>query len=335
MQVKLLQGAACGTGGTPPAGADVLIHYQSQSGPPPTLSCGTGLSVCSPTSCLDLADDNANCGACGVTCGPGSTCANGTCTGPAKSPNGAVCTQGTSCQSNICAQGVCCATTCTGPCQTCAGVTGACSLLPVGSQGQCASGSACTSNGTCQAVQLGLGLACTANSQCSSNACDGLSLTCVGSQCADHRQDGAETDVDCGGPVCSARCAAGLKCQVNSDCATQACDAVTHMCDASQCMDNQKDGVETDVDCGGGTCATCATGKNCLVNTDCTSNACNVVTNTCVASTCQDNQKDGNETDVDCGGANACARCAVGQKCNASSDCQAGHVCSAGTFTCQ
>jgi hypothetical protein len=40
------------------------------------------------------------------------------------------------------------------------------------------------------------------------------------------------------------------------------------------CMDAIKDGAETDVDCGGPACPTCATGKLCAVDADCTSNTC-------------------------------------------------------------
>jgi hypothetical protein len=45
-------------------------------------------------------------------------------------------------------------------------------------------------------------------------------------------------------------------------------------------VDGAKNGGETDVDCGGGTCPTCALGKACGQNSDCTSNTC---TGTCVS----------------------------------------------------
>lgn len=35
------------------------------------------------------------------------------------------------------------------------------------------------------------------------------------------------------------------------------------------CTDSTKNGVETDVDCGGGTCPACTSGKSCLLTTDC------------------------------------------------------------------
>ena len=43
--------------------------------------------------------------------------------------------------------------------------------------------------------------------------------------------------------------------------------------DAS-CTDAVKNGAETDVDCGGGTCGTCAAGKTCAVDVDCASATC-------------------------------------------------------------
>ena len=178
----------------------------------------------------------------------------------------------------------------------------------------------CTSN-------CALGTACTSDANCASNACDAASLTCVASQCADQRKDGNETDVDCGGGTCSA-CAVGLGCQLDRDCASNACDGISQQCDANQCQDNRQDGNETDIDCGGGTCGGCALTRKCLVDTDCTSNACDALSLTCVAIQCADHRQDGSETDVDCGGP-VCATCASGKKCNSGLDCQSG-LCSAG-----
>ncbi|MFN7134964.1 MAG: hypothetical protein ACK4N5_23005, partial [Myxococcales bacterium] len=47
-----------------------------------------------------------------------------------------------------------------------------------------------------------------------------------------------------------------------------------------------------------------------------------------VEPTCADGQHNGDETDVDCGG--ACAPCADGQRCAAAADCASGH-CASGT----
>ena len=132
------------------------------------------------------------------------------------------------------------------------------------------------------------------------------------------------TDTNCGG-ACSP-CGNGKKCRADTDCASYACDAALHTCTADQCQDHQQDGLETDTDCGGGLCATCALGKSCLVSSDCASQACDGVALVCVSDVCADHRKDGFETDVDCGGG-SCAWCTVGKKCGSSFDCVAGHVC--------
>jgi hypothetical protein len=178
--------------------------------------------------------------------------------------------------------------------------------------------------GTC--ATCAVGKKCKTDGDCASNACDSISLTCVASQCSDMAKDGAETDIDCGGGTCPT-CANGKMCKVDGDCTSDACDAISLTCVASQCIDMAKDGAETDVDCGGGTCPTCGNGKMCKVDGDCTSNACDAISLTCVANQCADDRQDGAETDIDCGGG-TCAGCAVGKKCEANTDCQVGHTCS-------
>lgn len=49
---------------------------------------------------------------------------------------------------------------------------------------------------------------------------------------------------------------------------------VTLDVNVGHCVNQQKDADETDVDCGGQTCAPCTSGKMCKVNTDCVSNVC-------------------------------------------------------------
>src|SRR5262245_41691896 len=69
------------------------------------------------------------------------------------------------------------------------------------------------------------------------------------------------------------------------------------------CGDGVKDDAETDVDCGGGACPTCADGLMCLTDADCTSGVCDA-NGVCAmpADSCADGVMDGDETDVDCGG---------------------------------
>ena len=116
--------------------------------------------------------------------------------------------------------------------------------------------------------------ACQQNFDCASYACDAKSLTCVASQCDDHRQDGNETAPDCGGSC--PPCVVSKACLLDQDCASKACDATTLTCVADQCADHQKDGKETDVDCGG-PCPPCALGQGCSLESDCISKHCNLV----------------------------------------------------------
>jgi hypothetical protein len=77
-----------------------------------------------------------------------------------------------------------------------------------------------------------LGKKCKNTWDCASKACDGVTLTCISDHCLDSRFDGDETDTDCGGPTCAARCGLGVRCVASSDCApTLVCQAGNpHIC---------------------------------------------------------------------------------------------------------
>jgi len=139
--------------------------------------------------------------------------------------------------------------------------------------------------------------------------------------CTDHVKDGNETDVDCGGGICPAR-HLGDTCLVTSDCTTgDGCDVTTKRCVATECSDGVKDGTETGVDCGGGTCPGCGVGGGCVTNADClTGEGCDTGTKKCDANECHDGIKNGNETAVDCGGG-TCPACQVGDGCRVGADC--------------
>jgi hypothetical protein len=113
-----------------------------------------------------------------------------------------------------------------------------------------------------------LGKHCLVDSDCQSFACDAATTTCVQNQCLDHRQDGNETDADCGGGAC-AGCDLGQSCVLDQDCKSQACDAPTLTCISNQCSDHRLDGQEADVDCGGPFCTSCPVGKACRTSGDC------------------------------------------------------------------
>ena len=95
-------------------------------------------------------------------------------------------------------------------------------------------------------------------------------------------------------------------------------EGLPDLAQGASCNNGRKDGVETDVDCGGATCGKCASGRSCLVPGDCQSGRC--VDGTCAAPTCNDGLKDQDETDVDCGGTH-CSPCADGRSCLGHGDC--------------
>lgn len=84
------------------------------------------------------------------------------------------------------------------------------------------------------------------------------------------------------------------------------------------CDDGVQNNDETDVDCGGPECPSCAAGQTCLLNGDCETTAC--VDSVCGDPSCSDSGKNGDETGVDCGG--SCGPCPSGEGCNGKDDCQ-------------
>jgi hypothetical protein len=145
--------------------------------------------------------------------------------------------------------------------------------------------------------------------------------TCVPGHCTNSMFEPAlhETDVDCGGGMKSGclPCVAGMACSLPSDCFSQVCDSVTHKCQAPACNDHIKNGTETGVDCGGGTCSKCPDGAMCLQPGDCLSGVCMPpmmgAPPVCQAATCFDGVKNGVEDGVDCrtDGGSDCPPCCM------------------------
>jgi hypothetical protein len=158
-----------------------------------------------------------------------------------------------------------------------------------------------------------------------------------GAGCLDGKQDGNETDVDCGGGSCGP-CVNGRKCLGPPDCQSNNCSG--GFCAPNNnpsCTNGVRDGSETDVDCGGGSCPQCGNGRSCFQPSDCQSNNCQ--NGFCSqGATCFDGVKNGNESDVDCGGG-ACPACSNGLACFNSNDCQSltcsnGLCCGSSTLNC-
>jgi formylglycine-generating enzyme required for sulfatase activity len=104
--------------------------------------------------------------------------------------------------------------------------------------------------------------------------CAASTGACVAATCGDGKQNGNETDVDCGGS-CGATCVVNDKCNGNGDCALPASGKCTGgKCVASSCTDGVQNGTETATDCGGGGCPTCAVGKKCNGDGDCFTASC-------------------------------------------------------------
>jgi hypothetical protein len=121
--------------------------------------------------------------------------------------------------------------------------------------------------------------------------------------CGDNVVNGQETDIDCGGPICTP-CNVGKRCTINKDCRSLVCSG-GGTCAAPSCSDGILNGSESDVDCGGPDCPACGDGRVCAGDNDCSSLVCNGAT--CQTASCSDGFRNGDETGIDCGG--SCPPC--------------------------
>ncbi|MFZ1703151.1 MAG: zinc-dependent metalloprotease [Saprospiraceae bacterium] len=122
-------------------------------------------------------------------------------------------------------------------------------------------------------------------------------LPCV--TCTDGIQNGQETGVDCGGPICQpcATCSDGVQNgqETGIDCGGPIC------LPCASCSDGIQNGQETGVDCGGPVCVPCASCFDGIQNGQETGVDCGGPT--CVpCATCSDGIQNGQETGIDCGG---------------------------------
>jgi hypothetical protein len=166
------------------------------------------LIPCSLLLACSGSGDDAN--ACtGVSCAAIDAChLPGTCnpaTGVCSNP---VAANGLACPGGACAAGVCVAA------DLCAGVV--CAPL-----GPCHPAGSCDSaTGACVSEPAADGSAC-AGGLCSSGVC-----VAVGGSCIDGVKNAAESDVDCGGGLCT-ECVDGKSCGGNSDCTSGWCSSGT------------------------------------------------------------------------------------------------------------
>ena len=73
------------------------------------------------------------------------------------------------------------------------------------------------------------------------------------------------------GSVTTDNAPVGAACKTNAECESGVCNVT---CQAPTCSDSVRNGHESDVDCGGGTCAGCATGMACQAPADCATGVC-------------------------------------------------------------
>lgn len=167
-------------------------------------------------------------------------------------------------------------------------------------------------------------LRCTKASDCESDFC--FAGRCTEPTCADDRKNQDETGVDCGGTCApAAACDEGVACLVDDDCKSEYC--LDDVC-SDHCMSDRREADETDVNCGGDDCAPCAAEMRCETGADCESGLCN--NNVCTLASCDDQFKNPNESDIDCGAVCSPEKfCEVGDECNSPADC-ATYVCTDG-----
>jgi hypothetical protein len=187
-------------------------------------------------------------------------------------------------------------------------------------------GSRCATDADCE------GQVCLAGSCQAATRDDATNPGEPGPDCVlDHRLNGTESDVDCGGSCPG--CTVGAHCRTGKDCSSGVCSS-TGSCQAATCNDAVENQDETGVDCGGA-CPSCAEDQPCAHGADCQSGVCGAagcaagVALCCQAARCDDGVLNGNEPYVDCGNA-SCGGCALGSPCSANTQCQSGS-CRQGT----
>ena len=202
----------------------------------------------------------------GKACGAAADCASAICTGSVCQAPSCADTVKNGNETDIDCGGADCADCANG--KACAGNGDCVSGVCTGSVCQVPSCSDAIKNGTESDVDCGGSCApctggklCSGNGDCASNSC--TAGHCDGQSCVDGLKNGAETDVDCGGSSCS-KCANGKACIANSDCSSAGCVGGVCSVVAATCTDGLKNGLESDVDCGGGSCPKCPIGGACV-----------------------------------------------------------------------
>jgi len=259
-------------------------------------------NICEPPSCNDMTRNGTETDIdCGGNCSP--------------CPDMMACAVPADCMSGACTSGICVVPTCSDMArngqETDVDCGGLCSPCSTGKN--CGKASDCV-NGVCSAGK------------------------CMASSCTDGLRNGNESDIDCGGS-CGA-CTSGKTCGIAADCQTGYCTAgvcqfkpqgaacsVNNECVTGHCAD----GLCTNTSCNqicthsvAGICTNAVAGTD--PRSECSGRYCNGA-GACNPS-CTDGIKNGNETDIDCGGS-CSTKCADSKGCTKAADCVS-NACIAG-----
>ena len=224
-----------------------------------------------PAHCTNLISDE---GETGLDCG-------GTC--PA-CPSGGTCLVNNDCASNQCVSSLCLDASCSDGVQSgsetdrdCGG--GGCSPCPSGKS-------------------------CQVDRDCSSAVCTLLAGqgTCAEPTCTDERENGDESDVDCGGTQCDP-CLPGRTCGLPSDCAGGECSegicSVICVDGKGDCDGNPDNGCETNLKTTLDHCGACDTPCQLMhAEARCTGGTCSISRCTAPFADCDGNPKNGCETNT-------------------------------------
>jgi hypothetical protein len=136
---------------------------------------------------------------------------------------------------------------------------------------------------------------------CNANTCGATpAAPTTNGQCTVNGHGGICGDTGAVAGTC-VECNLAVDCVVTNYCAL-------HMCIIADCIDGVTNGPETDLDCGGPTCAPCGDNLKCLIDADCISKICDPTAKLCTPGTCSDTVQNQGETGVDCGGP-SCGPC--------------------------
>lgn len=247
----------------------------------PSVTTLAGGTPCGPNDALKC-DGAGNCGSCAVAedCLP-QDCKSAACTGGAcqyaSVSDGTSCDDGNACNgSETCAGGVCtggappscddgvyCTTDWCDPATGCAHAS--MYLMACDDGDVCTDGESCQADETCGGGAL---LQCDDGVDCTADACVPM-IGCVYTPLPEGASCGT-------GTTCAADQQTIMQCQ------SGACSPSTTSCESGcldlttcgSCSDKVKDGAESDVDCGGGSCAGCDAGKACGGDPDCATGMC-------------------------------------------------------------